>query len=96
MISDPYQVIKHPVVTEKSTMAQEYANTYTFEVDRRANKIEIKKAIEAIFEVKVKSVRTMLRKGKPRRVKAKMTKTAPKKLAMVRLPEGVTIEALSN
>lgn len=96
MINDPYQVIKSPVVTEKSTMAQEYNNTYTFLVDRRANKVEIKKAIETIFGVKVKKVNTMVRKGKPRRVRWRTFHQAPKKLAMVRLAEGQMIEALMN
>lgn len=96
MINDPYQIIKHPVVTEKSTLAQEYNNTYAFVVDRRANKVEIKTAIEKIFGVKVLNVRTMVRKGKPRRVRHQMFKQAPKKIAMIRLPEDQTIEALSN
>ena len=96
MISDPYQIIKHPVVTEKSTMAQDYNNTYSFIVDRRANKVEIKTAIERIFGVKVLQVRTIVRKGKPRRVRHQIFNQAPKKIALVRLPQGQAIEALST
>lgn len=96
MIDDPYQVIKYPLVTEKSTLAQEFFNTYAFVVDRRANKVEIKKAVERIFEVKVQKVRTQVRKGKPKRVRMKLYHQAPRKIAMVRLAEGQMIEALST
>jgi large subunit ribosomal protein L23 len=96
VISDPFQVIKHPVVTEKSTVAQDNANTYAFVVDRRANKVEIRTAIEKIFGVKVLQVRTMLRKGKPRRVRHRVFNQPPKKIAMVRLAKDQSIEALAG
>ena len=56
-----YQIIKRPLVTEKTTLAKE-ANKYYFEVDRRANKKEIKLAIEKLFEVKVEFVNTFINK----------------------------------
>ena len=64
---NPRDIIFKPLITEKST-AQMEEKKYSFVVDKRANKIEIKKAIEEIFGVKVKSVNTMSVKGKPRRM----------------------------
>jgi large subunit ribosomal protein L23 len=55
----PYQIIKRPVITEKSVHGQNAANTWTFEVHQDANKVEIRKAVEALFKVKVKAVRTL-------------------------------------
>ena len=70
-------VIIKPLVTEKSTHQQQTRNSYAFQVHRNANKPEIKKAVEAIYNVKVLEVRTMTRKGKPRRTKFKMTHGSP-------------------
>lgn len=95
MINDPYQVLKRPVVTEKFASAQEEDNTYAFEVDRRANKVEIRKAVEQIFQVKVKKVRTLVRKGQDRRFRFRKYAQADVKFAFVRLAEGEVIEALS-
>jgi len=64
---DKYQVIKKPLITEKGTMLQSFNNAYLFEVARNAEKLDIKTAIEEIYGVKVKDVRTMNRKGKPKR-----------------------------
>ncbi len=64
---DKYQVIKRPLITEKGTMQQSFLNAYIFEVDKKANKTDIKQAIEEIYGVKVIDVRTMTRKGKPAR-----------------------------
>ena len=63
-MSDLRSVLERPVVTEKATILRD-RNTYTFRVDRRANKIQIRHAIESIFEVRVKSVRTLNVAGKP-------------------------------
>ena len=72
----PYQIIKRPIITEKS-MEMLDEHKYTFEVDKNANKPEIKKAVEAIFEgVKVKSVRTMNYKGKKVRTRYGYVKRA--------------------
>lgn len=64
---DKYQVIKRPIVTEKSTKLAEQ-NKYTFEVDKNANKIEIKLAVEALFNVKVTSVNVINEVAKAKRV----------------------------
>ena len=69
---DKYQVIKKPLITEKGTMQQSFFNAYPFQVDREATKEDIKGAIEEIYGVKVKEVRTMNRKGKPARRGYKM------------------------
>lgn len=83
----PYQIIKRPIITEKS-MEMLDEHKYTFEVDKNANKPEIKKAVEAIFEgVKVKSVRTMNYKGKKVRTRYGYGKRADWKKAIVTLTE---------
>lgn len=92
MIQDVYTIIKQPIVTEKTTISNERSNAYTFLVDMRANKIEIKNAIEKIFKVKVDKVRTQIRKGKPRRVRFKMGYQPDWKRAVVTLREGQKIE----
>ena len=92
MRTDVYAIIKQPIVTEKSTIATERANAYTFLVDMHANKIEIKQAIEKIFKVKVDKVRTQVRKGKPRRVRFKLGYQPDWKRAVVTLKEGQKIE----
>jgi large subunit ribosomal protein L23 len=85
-------VIIKPLVTEKSTHQQQTRNAYAFQVHRDANKPEIKKAVEAIYNVKVLEVRTMTRKGKPRRTKFKMTHGSDWKRAVVVLDENSRIE----
>jgi large subunit ribosomal protein L23 len=85
-------VIIKPLVTEKSTHLQQTRNAYAFQVHRDANKPEIKKAVEAIYNVKVVEVRTMTRKGKPRRTKFKMTHGSDWKRAIVVLDENSRIE----
>ena len=59
-----HEIIRRPLITEKASIQKETANQVTFEVDRRANRIEIKKAVEKIFNVNVTGVRTMQVKGK--------------------------------
>ena len=66
-MKDPRDIIRRPVVTEKTTDLME-DNKYVFEVDLKANKTEVKKAIEKIFGVKVAQVNTMRVKGKPKRL----------------------------
>ena len=85
-------VIIRPLVTEKSTHQQQTRNSYAFEVSDRANKPQIKQAVEKIYNVKVVDVRTMNRKGKPRRAKFKMTTTSAWKKAVVELDENSRIE----
>ncbi len=68
-MSDVYDVIFGPVVTEKSAQAIESENVYTFIVNRKANKIEISRAVEGIWDVKVSDVRTMRYSGKVKRAR---------------------------
>jgi large subunit ribosomal protein L23 len=89
---DEYTIIKTPIVTEKSTVATEHQNAYTFLVDRHANKVEIKAAIQKIFKVKVEKVRTQVRKGKARRIKFQWGTQPDWKRAVVTLAEGHKIE----
>jgi large subunit ribosomal protein L23 len=62
-----YEIIKAPLDTEKTNIQKEISNKVSFEVDPTANRVEIRKAVERIFDVKVKSVRTMHVKGKVKR-----------------------------
>ena len=89
---DLYQIIKRPLVTEKGTKQKEQSNQLAFEVDRRANKILVRNAIENIFKVKVVSVRMMNVKGKERRVGRNVGRRADWKKAIVRLAPGENIE----
>ncbi|MFQ5747981.1 MAG: 50S ribosomal protein L23 [Planctomycetota bacterium] len=93
-LSEHFQVILHPVLTEKSTEEQERLNVYRFEVAGGVNRIEIKKAVEAIFEVKVESVNTQVRNGKVRRRGQHYFQRPPRKIAIVKLKEGSKIELL--
>jgi large subunit ribosomal protein L23 len=63
-----FDIILRPIVTEKSSLAKEARNQYVFEVARNANKIEIAKAVEQLFKVKVLSVQVMNMEGKARRL----------------------------
>jgi len=67
MSSDPRSIIRKVLITEKGTMMRETLRQYFFEVARDANKIEIKRAVEAVFHVKVDSVQTMQLQGKLKR-----------------------------
>ena len=87
-----HEVIRRPLVTEKSTVGRELANLVTFAVDPRANKHEIQRAVETLFEVKVLSVRTMRMAPKLRRVGTSQGRKPEWKKALVRLAEGQSIE----
>ena len=91
-MKDPRDIIIEPVVSEKSYDLIERHNTYTFVVDRRANKTEIKEAVAEIFDVKVLSVNTMNRKGKRKRTGWVMGKRADTKRALVTLAAGDNID----
>lgn len=67
MSSDPRSIIRKVLITEKGTVMREVHQQYMFEVARAANKIEIKRAVEAVFNVKVESVQTMQMRGKTKR-----------------------------
>ncbi|MCX6485804.1 MAG: 50S ribosomal protein L23 [Rhodoluna sp.] len=91
---DPRDVIFVPVVSEKSYALLDDGK-YTFEVDPRSNKTEIKKAIESIFNVKVASINTLNRVGKTRRTKFGLGKRKDTKRAIVTLKSG-TIDIFNN
>jgi large subunit ribosomal protein L23 len=89
---DTNAVIIKPLITEKSTHQQQTRNSYAFQVNVKANKHDIKSAIERTYNVKVTDVRTMNRKGKPRRSRYKMATTSDWKRAIVVLDENSRIE----
>ncbi len=87
-MKDRHSIIVRPVITEKSTLLKERNREVCFEVPRDANKIEIKKAVEELFKVKVETVRTQTKLGKVRRVGRSSGKTKDWKKAFVKLKEG--------
>jgi large subunit ribosomal protein L23 len=92
------RIIVAPVISEKSMEASEELGKYSFRVPRAANKIEIRRAVEAIFNVRVQSVNTMNVKGKHRRqnVRHRMGKTADWKKAVVKLAPGDRIDVMQT
>ena len=89
---DPHQIIIRPVISEKSYNLIETQNQYTFQVDRRANKNQIKRAVEEAFEVKVRKVNTVNVKSKPKRQGLAQGRTPRWKKVVVRLADGERIE----
>jgi large subunit ribosomal protein L23 len=88
----PQQIVIRPILTEKSADREQAHNQYTFEVHRAANKIEIRKAIEMVFGVRVDHVRTMVVRGDIRRVGRSFGKTKQWKKAIVSLHPGDSID----
>jgi large subunit ribosomal protein L23 len=91
-MKDARQVVKRALITEKGSVLRERANQYSFEVDADANKIEIKRAVETIFKVKVKDVRTQLMHGKVKRLGRSVGRRPDWKRAIVTLAADQTIE----
>lgn len=91
----PYDVLKRPIITEASTDAMAM-NKYTFEVDSRANKVQIRRAVEEIFRVRVTKVNTMWVPGKTKRRGLSVGKTPERKKAIVTLAPGDTIEIIEG
>ncbi len=88
----PEQIIKRPIaLTEKAARLRE-SHQVVFEVDRRANKIQIREAVEAMFDVKVTDVNTLVQRGKPKRLGRRMLKRPNWKKAVVTLREGDDIQ----
>lgn len=90
-----YDVIRKPVVTEKATMASE-SNAVVFEVDIKANKPQIKEAVESLFNVKVKAVNTTITKGKVKVFRGRKGRRKDVKKAYVTLEEGNTIDVTTG
>ena len=87
-----YEILKRPLVTEKSTTEKEERNKLCFEVDRRANKIQIKEAVKNIFKVDVLDVSTISMKGKKKRVGRYFTTLPDWKKAIVTIKPGQRVE----
>ena len=90
-----YDVIVSPVITEKATMASEF-NKVTFKVRRNATKPQIKEAVEKLFDVKVKSVNTLVRKGKFKAFRGRPGMQSDLKKAIVTLEEGHRIDVTTG
>lgn len=90
-MKNPADILKKPLITEKSTELMG-ENKYTFLVDLKANKVEIRQAVETLFKVKVEKVNTMRVKGKMKRVRRILGKTPDTKKAIVKIKEGDRIE----
>lgn len=92
-MKDIYQVINNVLISEKATLLQENNNEYVLKVDRNANKLEIKRAVEQLFGKKVETVRTLNVSGKKKRERrADQGKTASWKKAIVRLKDGESLD----
>ncbi|KIH77142.1 LSU ribosomal protein L23P [Geoalkalibacter ferrihydriticus] len=87
-----HQIIRKPLITEKTSLQKEVGQVVVFEVERAANKIEIKQAVEKAFDVKVKNVNTVQIAGKVKRRGAVIGKRANRKKAYVTLEEGSNID----
>ncbi len=91
-MKDPRSVVRRAMISEKGSRMLERSNTYVFEVAPGSNKVEIRKAVEAIFGVNVLSVRTMNMYGKNKRLGVFFGRRSHWKKAIVKLKEGQTIE----
>ena len=90
-----YDVIRSPVITEKATLASE-RNQVVFKVARTATKPQIKEAVEKLFDVKVRSVNTLIRKGKVKAFRGSIGEQSDFKKAIVTLEEGHTIDVTTG
>ena len=91
-MKDITTIIKKPLITEKGTMLRQDHNQVVFAVDKNSNKIEIKNAVEKLFKVNVEDVKTIVVKGKKKRVGRWESLRSDWKKAVVTLKEGDTIE----
>lgn len=92
IVLQPYQVIQRPLITEKNVHKSQRLNQYSFEVNPRATKEDVKLAVESLFNVKVTKVRTQTRRGKHRRYRYRMGKLNDWKKAIVSLAEDNRID----
>jgi large subunit ribosomal protein L23 len=96
-MADPthyYHILRRPLLTEKSTALQEIRNQYFFEVHPKANKSEVRKAVETLFDVKVSKVNVINMPSKLRRFLGRPGRSAPWKKAIVTLREGHGIDLM--
>ncbi|MFZ3045440.1 MAG: 50S ribosomal protein L23 [Desulfatirhabdiaceae bacterium] len=87
-----YELIRRPVISEKTTIQKEMSNQVTFEVDKRANRVEIQMAVESLFKVKVEAIQTLHVRGKFKRRGRIIGKRRDWKKAVVKLAPGERIE----
>jgi large subunit ribosomal protein L23 len=93
---DIIHVIRRPVITEKAAVAQQNNNAHVFEVDRKATKLQIKKAVEQFYSVKVKSVHTMIMPRKSKRFGRQVGMVPRWKKAIVTLVAGQSIQIVEG
>ena len=86
-----FEVIRTPLVSEKATFDSQF-NYYVFKVSNDSSKLEIKQAVQNLFKVEVKSVNTLIQKGKQKRYRGKIGKRSAIKKAFVKLADGQTID----
>ena len=91
-----YDIIKRPLITEKTNIQKEDYNQITFEVDRRANRVEIKRAIEKLFNVRVSTIRTIQVKGKKKQRGRVIGKRKDWKKAIATLMPGERIDSFEG
>ena len=91
-MKDSYSILKKPLITEKSNLLREELNQIIFEVDKKANKIEIKEAVEKLFKVNVIKVHTINMQGKIKRLGRSRGKKPDWKKAIVTLKEGEHVD----
>ena len=86
-----FEVIRSPLVSEKATFVSQF-NYYVFKVSNDSSKLEIKQAVQNLFKVEVKSINTLIQKGKQKRFRGKIGKRSAIKKAFVKLADGQTID----
>ena len=89
---EPTQIVKKPLITEKSTWEADARNRYAFEIHSKANKIQVRDAVQKLYNVRVTDVATQKRRGKHRRTRWGMIKTGDWKRAVVQLHEDDRID----
>jgi large subunit ribosomal protein L23 len=89
---NPHEILKRPVLTEKSNYQADALHRYTFEVDRRANKLDVRNAVESIFNVTVLDVNMIRVRGKKRRFGRTIGRTSDWKKAVVTLAPGQSLK----
>jgi len=90
-----FELLRSPVITEKATLLSEH-NQVTFRVPMDANKVEVRKAVETVFGVKVTAVNTIITKGKTKRFRGRLGRRADVKKAIVTLAEGESIDVTTG
>lgn len=91
-MKSPYDVIRRPLITEKANIDKDRRNAYHFEVPLKVGRQEVKEAVEAVFKVKVEAVRTVIVRGKAKRVGKHVGRRPDWKKAVVTLREGDSID----